>query len=301
MHSPLARKPRLRVDIPRSAIGQAPPASDRHENRAHGETGGEHGANMRGFAHEPVRTPVTPVDERGSKALEEMFSDKSPAAVLGDQVARMRIEQGGGANVRRPPRPPHQQDHDEGSGEVVIDIPVDVSPYMEMFMRPAPPSQGRVLCRVDVKPQKNGNCVYEMCIEESNVLLLVALYRARQKDVLISMYEKEIETNHIGVLRSVQVRAAPRPPCARACGRLARSLARPAPSLSPHSPRPVLPPSRATRAVVSSCALRPPLRTPFAPRSPACSCWRGDSTGAPRHGNIAVSLTAHTRRGRCLS
>lgn len=43
-------------------------------------------------------------------------------------------------------------------------------------------------------------------------MLLVALHRAKQKDILISMYENDIENSHIGVMRPVQVRA-------RACAR----------------------------------------------------------------------------------
>lgn len=169
--SPLARKPPLRVDIPRNPFGQSPSVPNRHDGGGPaGASGaganGTHGANNPGFAHEPVKTPVTPVEDSSRMVPHsEMFSDVSPAALLGDQVARLRLEQGSrGVDVRRPPRaPPTHHDRDEGGGgEVVIDIPVDVSPYMEMFMRPAPPSQGRVLCRVEVKQQKNGNTLYEM-------------------------------------------------------------------------------------------------------------------------------------------
>ncbi|KAG8460575.1 hypothetical protein KFE25_011350 [Diacronema lutheri] len=238
LRSPLSRKPPLRVDIPRgpgtppagqpggappAPVARGAPAANSSTDRAaggelaqpaqpasyalHGQPHGQHGQHMSGFAHDPVPTPVTPVDERAALLPhDEMFSETSPAAVLGDQVARMRVEQRSNATVRRPPpRPqPVHHDRDEGSGEVVIDIPVDVSPYLEMFMRPAPPSQGRLLCTVEKKQLASGDVLHQLVIEESNVLLLVALQRAKQRDVLISMYEKHIEANHIGLLRSLQ-------------------------------------------------------------------------------------------------
>ncbi|KAJ1632121.1 hypothetical protein T492DRAFT_36358 [Pavlovales sp. CCMP2436] len=170
--SPLRNKPRLRVDIPRSGLGGTPP----HDRPGGGLPpmggGGGRTTGMNGALRQPVSTPVTPSDDSSRvMPMDEMFSDVSPAAVLGDQIARMRIEQGGAANVRRPPQPrprPVHHDRDEGIDEVVIDVPLDVSPYMEMFMRPAPASQGRVLCRVEVKPQRNGNILYELIIESSS-------------------------------------------------------------------------------------------------------------------------------------
>jgi hypothetical protein len=284
--SPL-RRPTLRVDIPRSSLHQSSlsvPDAPGHERK-----------KLLGAHAKPLSTPVTPLDgESATVPHGEMFSDISPAAKLGDEIARIRFGHAGGgaaaaARAKHRPAPDRlgkREDLDEGIGEVVIDIPVDVSPYVDTLMRAPPPSQGRVLCRLEASPRAHGETLFTLAIEESGVLLLVALHRAQRRDVLIGMYERELESNYLGTVRSDQVRRAPRPPAAASDP--ARELAGPRPRRRRRAPR--------ARSL-------PPPPSPLAPpRSRGSSCSRARaSRAARRRASTRASCTARTRRATCRS
>lgn len=140
----------------------------------------------------PVGTPVTPVTGEGD-----------PASTCSDDVAGAASGLGGGGATLAPWR----SYEDKASGDVVIDIPRNISPYVETFMRPPHVAHDRLLCRMESRQLRNGTTISELIADESQMLLLVALHIPRRRETLLAMSEKDIEKNHLGVLRSRQVRA----------------------------------------------------------------------------------------------